>query len=49
MKALKSPLAKAILRDPVASKALVCALLNGGTFVFKGQAYQAVKVPKAET
>jgi hypothetical protein len=47
MKVLKSPLTKEILLDPKAARALVNAVLTGGTFQFKGKTYRAEKVPKA--
>jgi hypothetical protein len=47
MKVLKSPLAQAIQRDPVAGRAMMDALIAGGTFQFDGKAYRPIITPKA--
>lgn len=45
MKVLQSPLAKAILRDPVAAGAMMDALMSRGIFNFDGKTYRPLLHP----
>jgi hypothetical protein len=50
VKALKSPLAKSMLRDPEARRALASVSSKRSvTFQFQGKTYRAVVVPRADS